>query len=67
MISNVPEWWGVAFSGFSKKQDDMFIAKMEGVDSFFNFTVEELIPGKKVCFVSCRLQYALVLRLKGIG
>ena len=47
-ISNVPGWWGVAFSGNSEKQNDQFIIKMGG-DSFFDFTVAELIPGKKLC------------------
>ncbi|PWT74647.1 MAG: hypothetical protein C5B59_10610 [Bacteroidetes bacterium] len=46
-ISRIPEWWGVTFEGSSQKQNDMFIVKMSG-DSFFNFTVTELIPGKRV-------------------
>lgn len=49
-ISNVPEWWGVSFSGSAKKQGDQFIIKMGG-ESFFDFTVEELIPGKKVAWL----------------
>jgi hypothetical protein len=36
-ISNVPEWWGINFSGSSEKQNDKFVVKMGG-DSFFNFT-----------------------------
>jgi len=46
-INNVPEWWGINFNGSSQKQNDKFIVKMGG-DSFFNFTVEELIPDKKI-------------------
>ena len=49
-ISNVPEWWGVSFSGDSKNQNDQFIIKMSG-DSFFNFTVTELIPDKRVVWL----------------
>jgi hypothetical protein len=49
-ISNVPAWWGVTFSGSSEKQDDKFIIKMGG-ESFFNFTVAELIPGKKIVWL----------------
>ncbi|MHB8206558.1 SRPBCC family protein [Mucilaginibacter sp.] len=49
-INNVPAWWGVTFSGSSEKQDDKFIIKMGG-ESFFNFTVAELIPGKKVVWL----------------
>ena len=49
-ISNVPEWWGITFTGSSEKQYDKFTVKMGG-DSFFNFTVTELIPGKKVVWL----------------
>ncbi len=49
-ISKVPEWWGVTFSGDSEKQNDRFVVKMGG-DSFFNFTVAELIPDKKVVWI----------------
>ena len=49
-INNVPEWWGIYFSGNSKKQNDKFIVKMGG-DSFFNFTLEELIPDKRVVWL----------------
>ena len=49
-ISNVPEWWGVTFTGSAEKQNDQFMVKMSG-DSFFNFTVTELIPGKKVVWL----------------
>jgi hypothetical protein len=49
-ISNVPGWWGITFSGSSEKQNDQFIVKMGG-DSFFNFTVTELIPGKRVVWL----------------
>jgi len=49
-ISNVADWWGVNFSGSAEKQDDKFVIKMGG-DSFFNFTVEELIPNKKIVWL----------------
>ncbi len=49
-ISNVPEWWGVAFTGSAAKQNDVFTVKMGG-DSFFNFKVTELIPGKKAVWL----------------
>jgi len=49
-ISNVPDWWGITFSGKSEKQNDQFIVKMSG-DSFFNFTVTELTPGKRVVWL----------------
>jgi hypothetical protein len=49
-ISNVPEWWGITFSGSSEKQGDSFIVKMGG-DSFFHFTVAELIPRKRVVWL----------------
>jgi hypothetical protein len=49
-ISNIPGWWGVTFSGSAEKQNDKFIIKMTG-DSFFNMTVEELIPGKRVVWL----------------
>jgi hypothetical protein len=49
-ISNVPEWWGIAFTGSVEKQNDKFTVKMGG-DSFFNFAVTELIPGKKVVWL----------------
>ena len=49
-ISNIPGWWGITFSGSSEKQNDQFIVKMGG-DSFFNFTVAELIPGKRVVWL----------------
>ena len=50
LISNIPGWWGVGFSGNSEKQNDTFIIKMGG-DSFFNFTVAELIPDKRIVWL----------------
>jgi hypothetical protein len=49
-ISNLPGWWGITFSGNSEKQNDQFTVKMGG-DSFFNITVSELIPGKRVVWL----------------
>ena len=49
-IGNVPEWWGVTFTGSTEKQGDKFVVKMTG-DSYFNFTVAELIPGKRVAWL----------------
>ena len=50
MISNVSGWWGVTFTGSAEKQGDEFVVKMTG-DSFFNFTVIELIPGKRMVWL----------------
>ena len=49
-INNVPAWWGVTFTGNSEKQNDRFTITMGG-DSFFNFTVTELTPGKGVVWL----------------
>lgn len=49
-ISKVPEWWGVTVTGSAEKQNDAFIVKMGG-DSFFNFTVSELIPGNRIVWL----------------
>ena len=49
-IGNLPEWWGVGYAGSSEKPNDTFVIKMGG-ESFFNFTVEEIIPGKKVVWM----------------
>jgi len=49
-ISNVPGWWGVHFTGSAEKQNDTFTVTMGG-DSFFHFTVTELIPGKRVVWL----------------
>ena len=49
-ISNVAEWWGITFSGSAEKQNDKFVVKMGG-DSFFDFTVAELIPGKRMVWL----------------
>src|SRR5581483_11321793 len=49
-IGNVPEWWGITFTGSAQKQGDAFTVKMGG-DSFFDFTVTEGIPGKKMVWL----------------
>jgi len=49
-ISNIPEWWGITFTGSSEKLNDKFTVKMSG-DSFFNFTVVEFIPSKRVVWL----------------
>jgi hypothetical protein len=49
-INNIPGWWGVTFSGNNSKQNDKFTVKMTG-DSFFNFTVTELVPGKRIVWL----------------
>jgi uncharacterized protein YndB with AHSA1/START domain len=46
-IGKIPEWWGVSFSGQAEKQDDKFVVKMGG-DSFFDFTLREFVPGKRL-------------------
>ena len=45
-ISNLTGWWGVTFTGSAAQQNDTFTVNMSG-DSFFNFTVTELIPGQR--------------------
>lgn len=49
-ISNVPGWWGVSFSGSAVQQDDTFVITMGG-DSFFNCTVTEFVPGRRVTWL----------------
>ncbi|MBS1524882.1 MAG: SRPBCC domain-containing protein [Bacteroidetes bacterium] len=49
-ISDVPAWWGISFTGSAEKQGDQFVVKMGG-ESFFNFTVTELIPGKRTVWL----------------
>jgi hypothetical protein len=49
-ISKVTEWWGVTFTGNSEKLDDKFSIKMGG-DSYFDFTVSELVPGKRLVWL----------------
>lgn len=49
-IANVPEWWGVTFTGNAGKQNDKFTITMGG-DSFFHFTVTEFIPGKRIAWL----------------
>jgi hypothetical protein len=49
-ISKVPEWWGINFWGHAKNLNDKFVIKMGG-DSFVDFTVSELIPGKRVAWL----------------
>jgi hypothetical protein len=49
-LSQVPDWWGVTFTGSAENQNDEFVIKMGG-DSFFNFTVTELVPGKKAVWL----------------
>jgi hypothetical protein len=46
-ISNVSQWWGVGFEGMAKKQGDHFVVKM-GSEAYFNCTVTQLIPDKKM-------------------
>lgn len=49
-INNIPAWWGVSFDGSCEKLNDKFTLRMTG-ESFFNFTVTELIPGKRVVWL----------------
>jgi len=49
-ISKLTDWWGVTFSGTCEKQNDKFLIKMGG-DSFFNMTVAELLPRKKIVWL----------------
>ncbi|HUN65780.1 MAG TPA: SRPBCC domain-containing protein [Bacteroidota bacterium] len=49
-ICSVSDWWGVTCTGSADKQNDTFIVTMTG-DSFFNFTVTELIPGRRIVWL----------------
>ena len=49
-ISNVPEWWGVTFSGSSEQVNDRFTIKMGG-ESFFDVTVAELVPDRRLVWL----------------
>lgn len=49
-ISKLPEWWGVAFSGKCQNENDQFTIRMGG-DSYFDFTVTESIPGKRLVWL----------------
>lgn len=49
-ICKVAEWWGVTCSGNSQDLHGKFVVKMGG-DSYFNFTVAELVPNKKVVWL----------------
>jgi len=46
-ISKVTEWWGVTISGNTENLNDQFVIKM-GEEAFFNCTVTELVPNKRV-------------------
>lgn len=46
-IGNITDWWGVTMEGNPSRQGNQFIIRMTG-ESFFNMTVSELIPGKKI-------------------
>lgn len=46
-VGNVTDWWGITFNGNSHKLNDTFVVKMGG-ESFFNFTITELDPHKKL-------------------
>ncbi|MFD2872035.1 SRPBCC domain-containing protein [Mucilaginibacter ximonensis] len=46
-IANVPAWWGVGFEGKADQQGDQFVIKM-GPEAYFNCTVSEVVPGKKL-------------------
>ncbi|MDB5255885.1 MAG: hypothetical protein JWM14_580 [Chitinophagaceae bacterium] len=49
-ISQLQGWWGVQFSGHAEKQSDTFTVTM-GADSFFHFTVTELISNKRLVWL----------------
>ncbi len=49
-ICNVPGWWGVSFTGSAERHGDTFIIKMGG-DSFFNCTVTDIVPGKRMAWL----------------
>ena len=49
-INRVTEWWGITFNGSCDARGDRFVIRMGG-DSFFNMTVAELIPDKKIVWL----------------
>ena len=49
-ISKITVWWVVSCSGYTEKLHDKFSIKMRG-GSFFNMTISELIPDKKVVWL----------------
>lgn len=46
-INQIPKWWGVIIEGNTAKLNDQFVIKM-GSEAFFNCTITEMIPGKRV-------------------
>ena len=46
-IAQVGNWWGVGFEGRAEQKGDKFTIRM-GPEAWFNYTVTELVPGKKV-------------------
>jgi len=46
-ISEVPSWWGVTIEGPTENLNDKFVIRM-GPEAFFNCTITELIPAKRV-------------------
>ena len=51
MISNIPGWWGVSFSGSAEKQGDKFKIGMPQ-DAYIDYTVTESIPGRRVVWLA---------------
>src|SRR5690242_11303082 len=49
-INNITGWWGVNFTGNCEKKGDKFVITMTG-DSYFNFTVTEVIPNKRLAWL----------------
>jgi uncharacterized protein YndB with AHSA1/START domain len=49
-IGNVTGWWGVSCSGSTERPGDAFVIRMGG-DSFFNCTVAELVPGRRLVWL----------------
>jgi hypothetical protein len=48
-ILNIPQWWGVKYSGNAHQLNDLFTVKM-GDESFIHFKVSELTPNTKISF-----------------
>lgn len=46
-ISNITGWWAVTLDGTAQQQGDTFVIRM-GDEAFFNCTVSELAPGKRL-------------------
>ena len=56
-ISRVPEWWTKGFAGAAQKVGDAFTVRFG--ETFVNFKISEVVPGKKVVWqvTDCNLHF----------